>query len=374
MDPLAHSLVGATLAESGLRRVSPLATATLVLGANAPDIDALAGLAGSDAALYWRRGITHGVVAMAVLPLVLTGVMLAWDRWVRRRREPAANPARAWPLVGLALLSTLTHPALDWLNSYGVRLLMPFDAGWHYGDALFILDPWLWLLAGASVVLARTRGRPSGAAFILLGCALTVLMTLNGLVPMFARVLWLLGVTVIVALRFWLPAMRHIPRIASGCGVCMLLYVAAMVHGSQLARADARAWLAERGIHPVVVAASLLPADPFVRELIARAGDHYYFVERRWVGRPALRFSHAPIALGPDDAVTRAALAQPAVRGLSNWLRLPSLEVHAHDHGYAVSIRDVRYSRGRSGLGSAVVRLDHALRPLGPPPEPLPQP
>jgi inner membrane protein len=365
LDPLAHSLVGATLAESGLRRVSPLATATLVLGANAPDIDVVAGFAGSDAALYWRRGITHGVVAMAVLPLVLTGVMLAWDRWVRRRREPGAEPARAWPLLGLALISTLTHPALDWLNGYGVRLLMPLDDRWYYGDALFILDPWLWLLAGASVVLARTRGRPSGAAFILLGCAVTALMTLTGLVPMLARVAWLFGVTTLVALRFWSPAMRHIPRIAIGCGVCVLFYIAAMVHGSRLARADARAWLAERGIHPVVIAASLLPADPFVRELIAHAGDRYYFVERRWFARPALRFSHAPIAAGPDDAVTRAALADPAVRGLRNWLRFPSLQVQADERGYEVSIRDVRYSsRGRSGLGSTVVRLDRALRPL----------
>jgi inner membrane protein len=364
LDPLAHSLVGATLAESGLRRATPLATATLVLGANAPDIDALAGFAGTDAALYWRRGITHGVVAMVVLPLVLTGVMLGWDRFVRRRREPGAPAARAWPLLGLAFCSTLTHPVLDWLNSYGVRLLMPLDDRWHYGDALFILDPWLWLLAAASVVLARTRGRPSGAAFLVLGCAMTALMTLSGLVPVVARVLWLLGVTGVVALRFWPPAMRHIPRIAGGCGVSMLLYIAAMLHGSQLARADARAWLVERGIAPVVVAASLMPADPFVRELIARAGDHYYFVERRWFAGPALRFSHAPIALGPDDAVTRAALAHPAVRGLRNWLRFPSLEVRAHERGYDVSIRDVRYSRGRSNLGSAVVRLDRALRPL----------
>ncbi len=30
---------------------------------------------------------------------------------------------------------------MDWLNSYGVRLLMPFSNRWFYGDALYIVDP-----------------------------------------------------------------------------------------------------------------------------------------------------------------------------------------------------------------------------------------
>ena len=48
---------------------------------------------------------------------------------------------------------------MDWLNSYGVRLLMPFSDRWFYGDALYIVDPLLYLLFGAAIVL----GAPSGA-------------------------------------------------------------------------------------------------------------------------------------------------------------------------------------------------------------------
>src|SRR5690606_37889478 len=137
---------------------TPLATAALVLGANAADVDIVAALFGGDAALHYRRGWTHGVLALAVLPVVQTGALLAFDRAVRRRRRPDAPPARVRPLFALSLLAVLTHPVLDWLNTYGVRLLMPFDGTWFYGDALFIVDPWLWLLAAASVVLARSRG------------------------------------------------------------------------------------------------------------------------------------------------------------------------------------------------------------------------
>jgi len=41
------------------------------------------------------------------------------------------------------------------LHPHGVsqsRLLMPFNDTWFYGDTLFIIDPWVWLLAGAEVM------------------------------------------------------------------------------------------------------------------------------------------------------------------------------------------------------------------------------
>ena len=39
MDPVCHSLAGLAMGQAGLRRRTPLALPTLVLGANAPDID-----------------------------------------------------------------------------------------------------------------------------------------------------------------------------------------------------------------------------------------------------------------------------------------------------------------------------------------------
>jgi len=36
------------------------------------------------------------------------------------------------------------HPTLDWLNTYGMRWLMPFSGRWFYGDAVFIVDPGCW--------------------------------------------------------------------------------------------------------------------------------------------------------------------------------------------------------------------------------------
>lgn len=88
MDNITHTLVGFALAESGLRRTTRLGTATLVLAANLPDLDGLSYLFGSATdGLSFRRGWTHGVLAMVLLPLLLTAAMLGWSRLGPRRRE-----------------------------------------------------------------------------------------------------------------------------------------------------------------------------------------------------------------------------------------------------------------------------------------------
>ena len=146
-------MVGALLGQCGLKRLSGRSMATLIIAANIPDIDAIATVMGTES-LAMRRGITHGPIAMLLLPLALTGLMLAWDRW-----RPAAQPVRAGPLLLLAYIGTLSHPALDFLNSYGIRLLEPFSSQWVYGDTLFIIDVWIWAALIGGFLFSRWRER-----------------------------------------------------------------------------------------------------------------------------------------------------------------------------------------------------------------------
>ncbi|MCP4268804.1 MAG: hypothetical protein GY777_25030 [Candidatus Brocadiaceae bacterium] len=81
MDPIAHTLAGAVLAETGLKRVSRYATVTLLIGVNLSDIDGIAKFWGHDASLYFRRGWSHGILALVVLPLLLAGLIWQWNRW-----------------------------------------------------------------------------------------------------------------------------------------------------------------------------------------------------------------------------------------------------------------------------------------------------
>ncbi len=142
MDNLAHTLTGLALAEAGLRRKTALGATTLAIAANLPDIDAFIYFVGDGIdALAFRRGWTHGILAMLLLPLLLAALMRA----IARLRRPAADaPAPSWRwLIALSAIGVWSHPLLDLLNTYGVRLLMPFSNRWFYGDTLFIIDLWL---------------------------------------------------------------------------------------------------------------------------------------------------------------------------------------------------------------------------------------
>ncbi len=151
MDNLTHSLVGALIGQTGLKKRTGLAMPALIIGANLPDVDATCffWLEGVEH-LAFRRGITHGPPALVLLPLVLAGLLWGFDRWQTKRgkRPEGRLPVHFGWLYGLSLLGCLTHPALDWLNVYGIRLLEPFSSRWFYGDTLFIIDVWLWGLMG----------------------------------------------------------------------------------------------------------------------------------------------------------------------------------------------------------------------------------
>ena len=165
MDNLTHSLVGALIGQAGLKRKTGLAMPALIVGANLPDVDA--------ACFFWlegvehlgfRRGITHGPPALVLLPLVLAGLLYGFDRWQARRgkRPEGRLPVNFGRLYALAFIGCLTHPALDWLNVYGIRLLEPFSSRWFYGDTLFIIDVWLWALMGFATWFSLRREKSGG--------------------------------------------------------------------------------------------------------------------------------------------------------------------------------------------------------------------
>lgn len=147
------------MAQSGLKRATRYGTSALLIGTNLPDVDGFSYFFSSTGgALAFRRGWTHGILAMAVWPLVLTGIL-----WGLSRRSRTAAPVRPRALLLLAAIGVWSHPLLDLLNVYGIRLLMPFSERWFKADALFIMDPWVWGLFSGALVLGaiRNRARPS---------------------------------------------------------------------------------------------------------------------------------------------------------------------------------------------------------------------
>jgi len=181
VDNITHTLVGACLAESGLKRRTALGAATLMIGANFPDIDVVAVPLGMG--IEWRRGATHGFLALAILPFVLAEIMSLWDKQVRRRQQPDAPRAQYRQLVLLSAIAIATHPTLDFMNTYGMRWLMPFVDKWFYADGLFIVDLWMMLALLVGMLWSRRAQspRPARVALVAVTVYTTVMLLITGL-------------------------------------------------------------------------------------------------------------------------------------------------------------------------------------------------
>ena len=311
MDNLAHALAGAALGHAGLKHQTGLATATLVIAANLPDVDAVAGL--FERSLAWRRGWTHGPIALVVLPLVLVAAMVAFDRWQARRgtRPRARDPVRAGWLLALAYIGIVSHPLLDLLNTYGVRVLMPFSERWFYGDALFIVDPWLWSALAFGVIASRRRARRGD-------------------------------------IRPARPA-----RVAL---ILAVAYAGGMVASSVAAGRFAAQELAARGLRPVGVLASPVPINPLRRRIVFQTGEAIGFGDLRWTPGPRLTLEPELIPTNmAHPSVGAAAQRDRRVSDFLYWSRLPFADVQQDGDDTRVTIGDARYNR-RPGDGFFTVR------------------
>lgn len=358
MDPIAHTFTGMALAAAGLRRATPLAATALFMGANAPDVDVFSGFVAYYESVAFRRGWTHGVLALALWPFVLTAVLLAWDRYVRLKRKPDAAPARAGPLLALTAIAVVSHPTLDWLNNYGLRWLMPFSGRWFYGDALFVIDPWVWLVLGGVAFLTFSQSklaRVRWAVFFVLASWLIFANT--ELVPITSALLWLGGAAAFVAARWWLrdapPAMLERAALA-GIAVTAV-YMIAMVSASAAARAEVRAAAAAQGIVADDVMVAPVPADPFRGQVIVMTRDEYYTGEFDWLAEPHLRLDGERIAR-PRGVAFELASQDAAARRFLTWSRYPAIELTPDRGAIRVTFTDVRY-RGQNQLEGPKVYL-----------------
>jgi inner membrane protein len=306
MDNLCHTLVGAALAESGLKRRTALGSATLMIAANLPDVDVIAVPLGHS--LGFRRGMTHGVLALLVLPVVLTVIMLAWHRWRRSGEPPSARS-----LLMLSAIGVATHPFLDWMNSYGMRWLMPFSGKWWYADTLFIIDPWIWLALAVGVLWSRRRE---------------------------ARAVQVGSTT---------PA--RVSLLAVGA------YIAAMAVLALTARSQVRGELQARGITADTVVVEPVFASPVSRRVTYLWKGAYHLASYHML-RGELSNAWFSIPVNVDDPAVAAANGTEQAREYHSWTRLPYYVVERGRDTTWVTIADARYTLdGRSSWAVTRIRV-----------------
>ncbi|HEY1304941.1 MAG TPA: metal-dependent hydrolase [Vicinamibacterales bacterium] len=314
MDNICHTLVGAAFGEAGLKRRTRFGAAALMISANLPDVDVLVFATGTPPVSF-RRGITHGVVAQLLLPLLLTAVFMLIGKL--RPIDPADDspPLRPGWLLLLSLAGVYSHVFLDLLNNYGVRLLTPFSWRWFYGDAVFIADPWLWLVLGVGI---------------------------------------------------WLTRRQRAVTPARGALVFATCYIVLMIVSARAARDIVqRVWSESRGLTPVAVMVGPVPVTPFRREVIIDAGDHY---ETGAFSLSSMALTMFPERIPknsdkPEVAAARA--SSPDVRAFLVWSRFPVWTLRPDERGTRVTVSDMRFAGGVRGFSQSVV----VPRPGAPEPE-----
>ena len=300
--------MGAALGKAGLARRTPLGMSALVIANNLPDVD-VAVFATNTLAMSFRRGWTHGVLAQAALPIALTAAMVAYDRLVRQKDPQKPDRVRPGQLLLLSYIGVLAHVFMDFLNSYGVRLLMPFSERWFYGDALYIIDPWLYLALGLGWWLSLRRERRARA---------------DASAP--AR----LGLAVAV------------------------VYMGVMLASNLLARREVSDGLVRAG-RPAETRFMVTPVfvNPLRREVVVDVGDRYEKGNLWFDPLPHFRPAGFGMAKGLNDPAAQQALQLPRAQAFLRWSRFPFVQVDPA-RASGVWINDYRYANAGPYGWSAV--------------------
>src|SRR2546421_9062975 len=207
MDNIAHSLVGLTSAKAGLDRLSPYATAVCVISANAADADFVSLLGDRWTLLQYHRGITHSVVGTIAIGLLIPALAYAIERIVSSIRKRAPR-IRFGGLLLASMVAAATHPAMDWTNNYGLRPLLPWSGRWFYGDLVFIVDPYIWLVLGAVAFLLTSNTKWKMFGWSIIGLIATAVIGLasrqhgaEGNALRIALAVWFVGIVLAILLR-----------------------------------------------------------------------------------------------------------------------------------------------------------------------------
>jgi inner membrane protein len=131
MENLTHTLVGLMLARVGLEKTTPRGAGMMMLAANAPDADTVVWFGGMTPYLEYHRSYAH---SFAFLPLVALLPMLL----VRARFS--------WRAFAASMIGVLSHLLLDWTNTYGIPMGLPFTAHRFRLDTVNLWDYGIWAI------------------------------------------------------------------------------------------------------------------------------------------------------------------------------------------------------------------------------------
>lgn len=325
MDNVSHALAGCLLAAGTVRLLerrgvdlpTSFRRAAVTIGivtAELPDSDLV--YAGSSLGmgklgyLLHHRGHTHTIL------FALAGALLVWLVALAFRKQLRARPLKT-ALLFLALAGTLSHLALDFTNNYGVHPFWPVINRWYYGDSVFIIEPWLWVVAIPALWMVHRAVVPR----VLFALLLVAILLAAWSIGMVEREI-ALALTVGTVLSF--GAFRIIPpgvRVSVALGLCFL------VEGMFFAAS----WRARALVREAIPATNYreVARTPFIgnplchNTMVIEQDGHLYRVTEAVVAtvsawRPANKCASQPRGGVPGNALSTR-LASASIRWGTTW-------------------------------------------------------
>ncbi|QBE64552.1 metal-dependent hydrolase [Pseudoduganella lutea] len=265
--------------------------------------------------LLHHRGHTHTLLyALPQALLLLAALWLLWPN-ARSLLKGSGHARRG---LGLAIvLGFLLHMSMDFLNSYGIHPLAPFDPRWFYGDLVFIVEPVFWVAFGVPLALAIPR-RP--LRWLALGAlaAFLAFVTWRGYLDIVSLAGLLAVGGVIAALRITRMQSRRALALSALVSVAFIA-----VQGGASSAGRARIEAALQGIDPASrvldVAMTAFPAQPLCWSFVAieeNAGQGTYRLRRGLLNLAPGVLAQCPAAFA-DPAAPATAVA--GVHLASEW-------------------------------------------------------
>jgi inner membrane protein len=371
MDTLTHSLVGLTVSKAGLEKLSPATSITCVLAANAPDVDFITGIFGDRwTLLHYHRGITHSILGTLLLSLLIATLFWLGDCIISSWRRQSRT-IRFHGLLLASLIVGATHPLMDWTNNYGVRPLLPWSGQWFYGDLVFIIDPFLWTVLGATAFLLTSRSKLQLRLWSVLAATLALLMVYAGVLrgvldhPVIVLTIWFsVLIAVVICRKSGYPQLR-VRKVALVGLALVLTYWAALafLHSRALdrARAEAAILAASRGEKITKLAAMPTLSNPMHWLCVVESDGSLYRFELFLLdrsGRPhnITRFAKPDVA---EVKIIELAERDRRAQILLGFARFPIWRVVDHDclTETLVQLADLRYTEPGRSRGSFSVEL-----------------
>ena len=372
MDNLTHSLVGLTSAKGGLERLSPYATVVCLISANAADADFVSVFFGDRwTLLQHHRGITHSIIGTLGIGCLVPALAFAIERIVSTARRRATR-IRLRGLFAASMVAAITHPLMDWTNNYGVRPLLPWSSRWFYGDLVFIVDPYMWLVLGAAAFLLTSNTRLKTTAWAILAAITTLLIVSaarrglddNGGLKI-ASVIWIAGIITLIGLRFFhvnkrlgrstaMAALGFVVLYWSGLAIMhRFAYANSLAVGNELAK--------QRGEKLVRAVAMPAVATPFRWQSVAETDRAVYRFSVGVTDPSAQLNSAARYEKPAGQAAQLVALAEQDRRAqtLLAFARFPLARLADENcvGSTLVQFADLRYTEPGTGRGNFSVNI-----------------